>query len=377
MTATDSAPFASASFTYDRTESGVGGTCIEYDNTATITETEQTADKSVTLCVGLDLTVTKTAEGTFDRTYLWEIFKDADKTTINIASGGTATFIYTVNVNQTGFTDSGWFLGGTITVTNPNDWEDITVDVTDVVDNGGTCVFAGETTKVVPKSGSVDLPYTCSYSSAPSSYDGTNTATATWDKDAAFTPTGTASGQAAFTLARLGETNKTVHVTDTLGGALGTVTATDGVPYASTSFSYSKEYEGLGGTCTNYDNTATITETEQSASKRVTVCVGLDLTVSKTAAGTFDRTYHWLIDKSVDDTSIDIAEGGTATFNYTVDVTPNGYTDSGWTLAGEITVNNPNDWEAITADVTDAFDGGGVCTVTGGEDVDHRGGADP
>ncbi len=43
---------------------------------------------------------------------------------------------------------------------------------------------------------------------------------------------------------------------------------------------------------------------------------GKDLTVSKTAAASYSRLYKWTIDKSVDDTRIDIAEGGTATFNY-------------------------------------------------------------
>ena len=56
-----------------------------------------------------------------------------------------------------------------------------------------------------------------------------------------------------------------------------------------TEFKYSKTFEGVGGKCTDYDNTATITETKDSASQKVTVCVGLDLTVAKTAAGSFDR----------------------------------------------------------------------------------------
>ncbi len=115
----------------------------------------------------------------------------------------------------------------------------------------------------------------------------------------------------------------------------------------------------MGGTCTEYDNTATITETGQNDSKTVEVCVGLDLTVSKTANAGIRRTYKWLIDKSVDDTRIEIASGGTATFNYTVKVTPDGYDDSGWIVAGDITITNPNDWEDITADVTDAVNVGG------------------
>lgn len=221
---------------------------------------------------------------------------------------------------------------------------------------------------VIAKSGSLDVNYSCTYASIPSSYSGKNTATATWDKAAYFTPSGSAAGSADFTLTQLGSTNKTIHVTDTYGGDLGTVTATDTAPFAVGTFTYDRTVSGVAGKCTQYDNTATITETKQSADKSVTLCVGKNLTVTKTAAGSFNRTYHWLIDKSVDDTLIEIAAGGIATFNYTVKVTPNGYTDSGWTMGGTITVSNPNDWEDITADVTDAFTGG-VCTVTGGEDV--------
>ena len=57
---------------------------------------------------------------TFTRTYLWKISKDVDKTTATSRNGGTATFNYTVDVEQTGITDSGWKISGTITVTNPN-----------------------------------------------------------------------------------------------------------------------------------------------------------------------------------------------------------------------------------------------------------------
>ena len=369
VTATDSAPFTKASFTYDRTESGVAGTCTKYDNTATITETGQTDRESVTLCVGKDLTVSKTAAGTFNRTYLWKISKDVDKTLVKIAEGGSYTFKYTVDVEQTGISDAGWTLSGKITITNPNDWEAITLtSLADVVDNGGLCtVDPGP--YMIPKSGSLDVNYSCSFASLPTSYSGKNTATATWDKAANFTPSGSASGDKSFTLSQLGSTNKTVHVTDTYGGDLGTVTATDEAPYATATFMYDRKESGVAGTCTKYDNTAAITETGQSADKSVTLCVGKDLTVSKTAAGTFDRTYKWLIEKKVDKTSTNIAMGGTATFNYTVEVTPDGYTDSGWLLSGKITVANPNDWEDITADVTDVYAGGGTCAVTGGEDV--------
>ncbi len=117
---------------------------------------------------------------------------------------------------------------------------------------------------VVPASGTLDVAYSCSYAAAPSSYSGINTATANWNDATYHTPSGTASGVKAFSLAQLGSTNKTIHVTDTLGGALGTVTGTDAAPFATATFTYSHDFAGVGGTCTDYDNTATITETGQN-----------------------------------------------------------------------------------------------------------------
>jgi Fe-S cluster assembly iron-binding protein IscA len=367
VTATDTTPFTTRSFTYNRTEKGVAGTCTNYDNTATIVETEQSASEQVKLCVAKDLTVSKTAAGTFDRTYTWSMKKSADKTEVSIADGSSYTFHYTVDVAQTGVTDSGWALSGKITVTNPNDWQAITLTgLTDVIDNGGTCTVAAGP-YIVPKSGSIDVNYTCSYGSAPSSYSGTNTATASWDKAAAFTPNGTASGSADFALTQAGSTNKTINVTDSYARALGTVTATDTTPFASKSFTYDRTEKGVAGTCTTYNNTATITETKQSASQSVRLCVAKDLTVSKTAIPAFARTYLWNISKAVDKTAV-TQVSGSAVFNYTVIVNQTGITDSGWKVTGKITVTNPNDWESIVANVTDALDTG-ACSVVGGTGV--------
>src|SRR5262249_41266676 len=206
----------------------------------------------------------------------------------------------------------------------------------------------------------------CSYASAPSSYSGTNTAMATWDKAAAFTPSDIASGSKGFTLAQAGSTNKTVHVTDSLGGSLGTVTGTDAAPFASATFQYSHDFAGVGGKCTSYDNTATITETGQSASKKVTVCVGANLTVSKEATPSFTRTYKWGISKSVDNANVFTAGGAPATFNYTVSVTHDSGTDSAWQVNGTITVHKPHNWESATlTGVTDAIANGVTCTVSG------------
>src|SRR5262245_48546551 len=346
-------------FTYSRIVSSDPGTCTTVTNTATFTTNDTGTTGSDTasamVCVGADLTVEKTATPSFKRTYNWDISKSVDKTEID-NSGGPATFNYTVKVDETGFTDSYWQVTGTIKVTNPNSWEDITgVTVTDAVDNGGTCTVTGGTGVTVPAGDSITLDYKCTYASAPSSSSGKNSATATWDAGAFFTPHGSASGSADFAFTTPPTTvNKTVTVTDTAGGPLGALTATDSTPFASKEFTYPRTVTGIPGTCKSFDNTATIVETGQSSSHSVKVCVGKDLTVSKTATASFDSS----VTKSVDKALVEQI-GGTATFNYTAIVT-----ESNWKVSGNITVNNPNDWEAITANLADAVSNGGTCSVT-------------
>src|SRR5205814_9939207 len=50
-TATDSSPYASATYNYShKITNALGGTCKAYDNTAKIVETGQSSSKSVTIC---------------------------------------------------------------------------------------------------------------------------------------------------------------------------------------------------------------------------------------------------------------------------------------------------------------------------------------
>lgn len=310
-----------------------------------------------------DLTVSKTAAPSFTRTYAWDIYKNVDATTASIALGGSATFNYTVGVTHDAGTDSAWALAGDITVSNPNAFPVAGVNISDAVPNG-TCTVTDGTNLTVPANGSISRAYSCVFASAPAG--NSNTATATWDAAIYNTPNGSASGSATydFGAATPSIVNTSVSVTDTLGGSLGSVSYTDPSPVE---FTYSKTFSGEGGKCVKYDNTATITENGKFATKQVEVCVGLDLTVTKTAAPAFARTWSWTIDKSPD-ASYNLFAGGSVLHPYRVDVTPS-FVDSGWAVAGTITVTNPNAWEAIVADVADAVDNGGTCTVTGGEDV--------
>jgi hypothetical protein len=272
---------STTTFTYSHTFTGdQSGTCTTHDNTATFTTnttgTTGSASQSVKVCVGADLAVSKTATPSFTRTYNWSLAKSVDKTLVKQV-GGNAVFNYTVNVNETGFTDSAWQVAGKITVANPNDWEDVSADISDVIDNGGNCNVTGGTGMTIPHGGSASLSYTCSYASAPSPAAFTNTATATWDKAAFFTPDassqGTASGAFNTPTTR---SSQTVNITDTFTNgtpsALGMLTATDVQPFAAKSFAYSRTVTIPQFGCVSYPNTATITETGQSAGQTVTVC---------------------------------------------------------------------------------------------------------
>jgi hypothetical protein len=273
-------------FTYKLELQGTAGTCTTRDNTASFaSEADVPAtgeDKeTVTLCVGADLTVSKTATPSFKRTYLWSISKGATPLTTT-TSNPTAIVNYTVNVNQTGVTDSEWAVTGTITVTNPNDWQDITADLADAIDNGGNCTVTAGNDVLVPMSGFVTRNYSCTYASAPSPAAFTNKATATWDKTdetGASTPNGSADGTSGGSFGAPTTTvNKTIHVTDTLPPgaptALATLTGVDVVPFTSAMFSYSRTLPNstTPGACLSYTNTATITETGQTSSKTVQVC---------------------------------------------------------------------------------------------------------
>jgi hypothetical protein len=313
-----------------------------------------------------DLTVSKTATATFSRKYDWSITKNVDKTTVDTTAGTSVTFSYTVDVSQTGIEDSNWKVSGVISVTNPNASQDFTgVNVADVIDNGGNCSvdsFNG----TVPAGQTVALNYVCSYTSAPSTLTGTNTASATWSASAMGTPDGSANGTAAYAFgAPSSLINQTITVQDTFNGnttTLGTVTATNppSAP-ASASFKYSHTVAAPSGTCNTYNNTAVIVETAQTAARSVQVCGGADLTLVVSATPQFTRTFKWTIQKGVNKTLIN-----TPSPVAHVVVQETGFVDSGWQLTGTATVTNPNDWESIPVALGDSVSGGvGTCSFTG------------
>ena len=254
----------SQTFTYSHTVTTPAGTCRSVANTAVFksntTNTTGSASKSVKLCVGADLTVSKTASAAFKS----DVAKSVDKTLVQQVGGGTATFTYTVNV-----TTSAWTVFGNITVSNPNNWQSITANVSDVLtDAGGVCTVTGGPSVAVAAGATVILPYTCSFASAPGANSGTNTATATWDGSAATgaaTPNSSGAGSANYGFTA-------VTVKDTFNGGtpdvLGSVNAAPG----TASYTYTHTVPVPLFNCQPYANLAAIDGGNSAPLVTVNVC---------------------------------------------------------------------------------------------------------
>ncbi|MEE6283076.1 hypothetical protein [Georgenia sp. MJ170] len=356
---------------YSLTHVGVPGQCVDFTNTAWLEVAGQVpaAGQTVEVCVEAPLQVAKTAEASFDRTYLWDISKDVNRTTVEV-DGSTASFNYTVRAVPSGFVDSGWTLDGEISVTNPNVFEPATVTVTDAVNVGGgaVCEVVGGADAEIAAGATEVFDYSCSFTGEPS-YEGVNTATVVSDGE---TFTGTADVE--FELD--GETDKTVDVVDDKTDPANPVslgTATWNAASTPRTFTYPLTHEGVPGQCVDFTNTAwvAVTGDDPEAGVTVTVCAEDDITVVKTATASYDRLYGWDIDKSVDDTEIEVDEDGRATYTYLVDAVTDGFVDSDWEMAGTITVHNPNEYDdgAITVNVVDVTDVGATCAVEGGSNL--------
>lgn len=363
-----------ASGVYSQTLTVAGGTCSAvFDNTASVTGDESVLDTDSAygkVCEASPLVVSKNKTVSMTRTYLWQIEKTRTSGP-RITSGESADYSVTVSrAAGDGFNDTGWAMNGVVTVTNPNDWQSVTM--TSLVDrfdgdNDETNSCSVDTSRVAGTStwGAVDLSldpsqvmeyqYSCEFDVKPD-YDGTNTATATWVAASAHTTpdagsaNSTSQGTAAVSSSDwvLGSTpvNKVITVVDDAytggsgdgGHTLGTVDWDD----APDTFTYSMPWTAPAGECDDKPNTATIVETQQSSSATVKVCNPLGITPDIDADGNFTRTYGWSLDKEIvgaDSVSIDEY---THVFDYVVRAIPGARVDSAWVVSGTISLHNDN-----------------------------------
>jgi len=103
-----------------------------YHSSLTGNDNIDSGENSFVVCIVSPLTITKTANTSFTRTYAWTIDKTADNTNLLLADGEDFTVNYGVTANATP-TDSNWAVSGNITIANPVG--NPTVTVNSVTDN--------------------------------------------------------------------------------------------------------------------------------------------------------------------------------------------------------------------------------------------------
>lgn len=296
---------------------------------------------------------TANAYPSFVKTYDWSIAKAADQTRITSAAL-VANAGYTVTVTHDGGSDSDWSVTGEITVANPGGTSINGMTLTASTDLGGSCEVLGGTNAAILSGDHKEFTYHCAFPAAPTA--GTvNIAGQVGDQQVV-----TASASFDFASAAVNMIDELVTVTDPMAGANAWEVSAS-APSPST-LSYTAALNGTPGTCVATTNTASLvtndTEKADSASQTVTLCVGANLTIAQTAATSFDSA----ITKRADRTLVQ-QQGGSVTFNYTVTVT-----ERAWQVSGLIHITNPNDWQDVTVNLSEAVSGA-TCEVASSVEV--------
>ena len=152
----------------------------DHVNTATITETEQSDDATVTVNCYAPV-VTKNAKASYDETWTWTLKKSVDQTDQSGFPGDVLDWTWTVTVDEF-FAEDNFVVSGGITVKNPSGSPgNMTVDLADELDDTtiATVDCGAGVTSVTVAPGATE---TCSYSASPTGLTATlNTATGTFN----------------------------------------------------------------------------------------------------------------------------------------------------------------------------------------------------
>ncbi|MGD8903170.1 MAG: hypothetical protein PVI67_06375, partial [Anaerolineae bacterium] len=365
-----SASAASETWTYNRDFECPADTSLyedgfysfQHDNTATISQTDQSDDATVVVNCYAPV-VEKTAETYFNREWKWSIVKDFDDE-YNLFAGDSVQHDYKVSVNPT-FTDSYWGVKGDITISNSHPTDDMVLtDVSDLA--GGISATVDCPSLIVPSGGELDCTYDTGEQNFPDDnpFGDTNIATAEF---AGADWIGTA--DIIFSADPTTEDDPIITVDD---DNLENESWTANRAYEE--WEYSREfscptdlslYENGVLELESHINTATINETGQSDIATVDVTC-YSLLVSKDANPSFTRTFNWTILKDVDNAGpITLAGGETVVVNYdvTFDLAEPAFVDSAWAVEGTITVDNPAPMNASLSAVSDVIEGGIAANV--------------
>ncbi|MGD8214118.1 VWA domain-containing protein [Aestuariimicrobium sp. Y1814] len=355
--------------------------CQQFTNTATLKELQTqvpalTDTQTVTVCgTATGVGITNAANGSFERDWDWSLTKDVDQDSATIPVGSTADFEYTITATPTSV-DSDFEIHGTATVTNSNTISLSGIDVVVTVP-GGTCTVPSGSNLTIAAGASLLVSYTCSLPGATDGDTFTTTAVVTWEGDTDPTnPPNAADSDTSvdFTTVAPYETDPEVTVEDDLAGTTWTIQAADGV----FTVTYTLAHEATELSCVPYTNTATITGIQlvptglgaasvpDPVSRTVTVCgTALDVSITNTVTGDFDRDHDWTLTKDVNTTNLLVTVGEEGVAKYTLTATPSTI-DSDFRLTGTTVVTNDNaiDIDGVTVTVTLPE---GTCVVVDGD----------
>lgn len=302
----------------------------------------------IDFCYDKEMRAEKTADARWYKKIDWTITKTASPLEASANVGEGAIFSYEVAVTKTE-TFGPYLVTGQITVINEGAIPAEFV-VSDSVEGVGAAVSCPKTSLLPTES------VVCTYSAelaAPT--DGTNTATIT----SLTAGVGGAWASAPYSfgppIPTEGSEPEAINVTDTNGQSW--MTAASGFWMYSVNRACSSvagDYSN-GMYSTTFPNTATIVETKDNANAQVTLNCYAPL-VSKNALPSFTRTYDWTIDKSVDIKRHELDPGETGTSTYAITLTKS-EEDSGFAVAGTISVQNPNPVGSMTVALSDNIDG--------------------
>ena len=321
-----------------------------------------------------EITITKTAVPSFTRTHKWDIDKSADteneyeledgtpKVWLYTDGSGDETATWTVDVTYEGYEDTGHALSGSVVIENTGNLD---ANITNLVDTygGKEVIFDCTVNDTTFDFGQTLLEpeevLACTYEVDPANeelFENTVRVGGTFSDGTTFNETDTATYDWDSPTTEVNATVNIKDISDLFGEVgLGTVTAPNG-----DQFTYTKDFawEDYGqeecGSYT-YDNTATIVETDQSASAALKVNVQCFIYESAWAKGGEDVAEV-----------LPFCEAGFANWGWTNQILPGEYTMDLWagaaqcdttkgTLVGSVTVEYDEDGH-VTAEFT-VFEG--------------------
>ena len=333
-------------------------TMEEFVNTATIDETGQNDSAKVNLTCYAPV-LDKVADTSWEEKYDWTITKESGADYDGFIGDPAFNHGYVVSVDQT-ITSQNFKVYGSIYVSNPlGSPDNMIVSLADELAAGvfATVDCGSGATSVTVAPGDTE---SCTYSGfLAAKTDGTNTATGTFNSMAFVTTEPYAFGDPTIV------GYPTINVTDSFEGALGSASGDKTFDTYFKSFQCeadpAKYVDGVW-TMEEFVNTATIDETGQNDSAEVNLTCYAPV-VSKDAAGTFDKTYTWDVEKTVDPTGDSGMPGDTLSWTWTVTVTKIPAADKNFAVSGTISVSNPHPTSAMTVALEDVLSDGTVATI--------------